>query len=149
MPSKAEATNGGVGVCGALGIAFVVLKLCGVLDWSWWWVLAPFWIPPAAGIAVFVAVLTGIAASAFARQWLPGRTGTGVRCSPGSAYEPVYGWTKRQLEDYLARNPGYRPTYEAELRKRGLAAAPEVNGAPLDRPGLRVMNHDEAAGSTR
>ena len=26
-------------------IAFIVLKLCGVIDWSWWWVLSPFWIP--------------------------------------------------------------------------------------------------------
>jgi hypothetical protein len=32
-------------------------------------------------------------------------------------YEPVHGWTKRQLDGYLARNPGYRPTYEAELAK--------------------------------
>lgn len=27
-----------------LGIAFIVLKLCGVVDWSWWGVLCPFWI---------------------------------------------------------------------------------------------------------
>ena len=24
-----------------LQIAFIVLKLCGVISWSWWWVLAP------------------------------------------------------------------------------------------------------------
>lgn len=24
-------------------IVFVVLKLCGVIDWSWWWVLSPMW----------------------------------------------------------------------------------------------------------
>jgi hypothetical protein len=28
-----------------LTIAFVVLKLCGVITWSWVWVLAPLWIP--------------------------------------------------------------------------------------------------------
>ncbi len=28
-----------------LGVAFVVLRLCGVIDWSWWWVTAPFWGP--------------------------------------------------------------------------------------------------------
>jgi hypothetical protein len=32
-------------------------------------------------------------------------------------FEPVHGWTKRQLDAYLARNPAYRPTYEAELQK--------------------------------
>jgi hypothetical protein len=35
---------------------------------------------------------------------------------PQPEFEPVHGWTKRQLEDYLARNPGYRPTYEAKLQ---------------------------------
>lgn len=25
--------------------AFIVLKLTGVIDWSWWWVLSPLWIP--------------------------------------------------------------------------------------------------------
>jgi hypothetical protein len=28
-----------------LTIAFIVLKLCNVITWSWWWVLAPLWIP--------------------------------------------------------------------------------------------------------
>lgn len=26
-----------------LAIVFIVLKLCHVIDWSWWWVLAPLW----------------------------------------------------------------------------------------------------------
>lgn len=30
---------------GLLGIVFITLKLCHVIGWSWWWVLAPFWIP--------------------------------------------------------------------------------------------------------
>ena len=25
-------------------VAFVVLKLCGLINWSWWWVLSPIWI---------------------------------------------------------------------------------------------------------
>ena len=37
--------------------------------------------------------------------------------SPEPEWEPVHAWTKRQLEDYLARNPGYTTTYEAKLRK--------------------------------
>lgn len=24
-------------------LAFLVLKLCGVLVWSWWWITAPLW----------------------------------------------------------------------------------------------------------
>ena len=35
--------RGGASSSSLLGIAFVVLKLTEVIDWSWWWVLAPFW----------------------------------------------------------------------------------------------------------
>lgn len=28
-----------------LGLIFITLKLTGHIAWSWWWVLAPFWIP--------------------------------------------------------------------------------------------------------
>ena len=41
---KKERTSG-ITLCDLLGVAFIVLKLCKVIDWSWWWVLAPFWIP--------------------------------------------------------------------------------------------------------
>lgn len=30
-----------------LTIIFIVLKLVGVISWSWWWVLCPLWIPVA------------------------------------------------------------------------------------------------------
>ena len=46
-----EASKGGIGFAGVLQVAFIVLKLCKVIDWSWWWVLAPTWIP--LGIAGF------------------------------------------------------------------------------------------------
>lgn len=32
-------------ILGLLGITFVVLKLIGVINWSWWWVTIPFWGP--------------------------------------------------------------------------------------------------------
>jgi hypothetical protein len=59
MADRAATSTGGIGVCGALGITIVVLKLCGVLDWSWWWVLAPFWAPPVAVLAPLAAILAG------------------------------------------------------------------------------------------
>ena len=40
-----------------LTIAFVVLKLCGVITWSWAWVFAPLWIPVCIGIVIFVIIL--------------------------------------------------------------------------------------------
>lgn len=38
-----KTSSGGVGFFGLLTIAFVVLKLCNVINWSWWWVTCPFW----------------------------------------------------------------------------------------------------------
>lgn len=39
------ASSGGVSLCTVLFLIFLVLKLVGVIDWSWWWVTAPLWIP--------------------------------------------------------------------------------------------------------
>lgn len=40
-----SAAAGGIGFGGLLLLAFIVLKLTGVISWSWWWVLAPVWLP--------------------------------------------------------------------------------------------------------
>lgn len=55
-------TNGGIGFLGALTILFIALKLTHVIDWSWWWVLAPLWIPVAVilGIIAIVAIVISI-----------------------------------------------------------------------------------------
>lgn len=42
----------GTGFCSLLTIAFIVLKLCGVISWSWIWVLAPMWISVALTILI-------------------------------------------------------------------------------------------------
>lgn len=34
-----------IGVLGLLGIIFVTLKLIGYIQWSWWLVTIPFWLP--------------------------------------------------------------------------------------------------------
>ena len=34
----------GIGFVGLLTITFIVLKLTGVISWSWVWVLSPIWI---------------------------------------------------------------------------------------------------------
>ena len=53
--------NGGVGFGGLLGLIFIVLKLCKVINWPWIWVLAPIWIPLAfillLGIVLIIMIL--------------------------------------------------------------------------------------------
>jgi len=51
-------SSGGIGIVGVLTIVFVVLKLVGVIAWSWWWVLSPLWI--AVGLWVVVALIFGV-----------------------------------------------------------------------------------------
>lgn len=64
MDSKnSTVTSGGIGVCGLLGVAFIVLKLCKVINWSWWWVTAPFWMPVGIGV-LFITIASVILALA-------------------------------------------------------------------------------------
>lgn len=48
--------NRGVTPLSLLGIAFIVMKLMGYITWSWWLVLAPFWIPICIGIIILFFV---------------------------------------------------------------------------------------------
>ena len=36
-----ETSNTGLSLAGVLTLIFVVLKLVGIINWSWWWVLSP------------------------------------------------------------------------------------------------------------
>lgn len=51
---KTVVRTGGISFTGLLTIVFIILKLTNVIDWSWWWVTAPIWIPLSIGIAIIV-----------------------------------------------------------------------------------------------
>ena len=51
---------------GALLLIFIVLKLVGVIAWSWWAVLIPLWISLAFG--VFQAIVLGTVVGATVRS---------------------------------------------------------------------------------
>ena len=53
----------GGGFSGLLFIAFLILKLCNVITWSWWWVTAPLWIPLAFVIVVSIVCVIVLAIS--------------------------------------------------------------------------------------
>ena len=54
---KVNNNSNGIGFVGALTIAFVVLKLMKIIDWSWWWVLLPLWISTLVVIVMIAVVL--------------------------------------------------------------------------------------------
>lgn len=49
--------SSGIGFTGLLQLLFIALKLCGVIKWSWLWVLAPSWISVALIIIVSAVLL--------------------------------------------------------------------------------------------
>lgn len=54
--STTTIVSGGTGFISLLTIAFIVLKICNVIDWSVLWVLSPIWIPVAFVILIFIIV---------------------------------------------------------------------------------------------
>lgn len=47
----------GPGLCTLVFITFLVLKLCEVITWSWWWVTAPLWIPLGLVLSILPIIL--------------------------------------------------------------------------------------------
>lgn len=52
--------NSGTGFSGLLFLVFLVLKLVGVIDWSWWWITAPLWVPTVLFIIIFAVTFIAI-----------------------------------------------------------------------------------------
>lgn len=53
---KDSNSSTGLGFASVLGIVFIVLKPCKVINWSWVWVLCPFWIG-LAGWGIFILII--------------------------------------------------------------------------------------------
>ena len=58
-----QTTTGGVSTLGVVQIVFIILKLVGVIEWSWWLVLIPVWIMIGFGFLALIVGLLFIAAT--------------------------------------------------------------------------------------
>lgn len=56
MSESKTIVNGGTGFVGLLTIAFIVLRICNVIDWSVWWVLSPIWITAALILTIMLTI---------------------------------------------------------------------------------------------
>lgn len=56
MSDKNNSAGGGLGLGTVLFLIFLVLKLCNVIDWSWWWVTSPLWISAIIIVLLFVGI---------------------------------------------------------------------------------------------
>lgn len=57
MAKSSGSSSGGIGFCEMLAILFIGLKLAGTIDWSWWWVMAPLWMP-LVGVLLIIQVIS-------------------------------------------------------------------------------------------
>ena len=55
--SSSSSSSKGIGFVGLLTIAFIVLKLVGVINWSWLWVLSPIWISIILYVLIVVVII--------------------------------------------------------------------------------------------
>lgn len=60
-------SDSGIGLFGVLFVVFLVLKLVGVIAWSWWWVTAPLW----GGFAAAAAILLVVGAAMLIARIVP------------------------------------------------------------------------------
>ena len=58
MSNSSSPNSGGIGFFGLLTIVFITLKLTDHIDWSWWWVLAPLWMPITLIIVIVLLILS-------------------------------------------------------------------------------------------
>ena len=56
--SDSKTSSSGPGFLGLLTILFIGLKLTDHIDWSWWWVLAPLWMPITLIIVIVLLIIS-------------------------------------------------------------------------------------------
>ena len=56
MSENKQSISTGLGFGGALFLLFLGLKLGKVIDWSWWYVTMPLWIPLAIVLTIFAGI---------------------------------------------------------------------------------------------
>jgi membrane protein YdbS with pleckstrin-like domain len=62
MSQKQDSTPGQFLLIGMF-LIFLTLKLCNVIDWSWWWVTAPLWMPFALGLVLSIGAVSFLGAT--------------------------------------------------------------------------------------
>ena len=60
--SETKSSSSGFGLGTVLFLIFLVLKLTDKIDWSWWWITSPLWIPILLGMIIggFIVFLKAI-----------------------------------------------------------------------------------------
>lgn len=100
-----------IGLLGVVGIVFLVLKLCSVIAWSWWWVLLPFYAIPAGFLIMFLSglILVGAAKRSHKKQMV---------IMEKKAAERQAEYEKEEAERSIEREKFRNSPEEVERRKK-------------------------------
>ena len=55
---SSSSSSSGISFLGALTLLFIAFKVSNIITWSWWWGLAPLWIP--AAIVIIILIMLGL-----------------------------------------------------------------------------------------
>ena len=58
--NRNSAAGGGLSILGVVEIVFIILKLLGIINWSWWIVLIPLWIDLGITLLVILVIIVAI-----------------------------------------------------------------------------------------
>lgn len=70
---RVTVTPNGIGFLGLLALLFIALRLTGVIQWSWFWVLAPIWGPVAFGLVVVITLAVAFGGAMLLGGMIPRR----------------------------------------------------------------------------
>ena len=66
---RVKVVSSGLTFDGLLTVVFIVLKLTNVIDWSWWWIFSPLWLPPLIIFGGYFLVLGTLILVNRIREW--------------------------------------------------------------------------------
>ena len=55
--NRSSAAGGGLGILRVVEIVFIILKLLGIINWSWWIVLIPLWIDLGVSLLIILVII--------------------------------------------------------------------------------------------
>lgn len=100
-----NSTSGGIGFSSLLQLTFIILKLCKVISWSWWWVLSPTWI----GISLVILILLAIGGIA----WWGSTRQVKIRRQRSQVIDKIHG----EIDDFRTSQSEFKSKWERRLNE--------------------------------
>ncbi len=68
MSNSNNTTSSSISLGGLIFVLFLGLKLTDNIDWSWWWVTSPLWIPVALVLSIIAVIFTSVGIASLCKK---------------------------------------------------------------------------------